>query len=93
MDPDPDRRILLWLTDSDLAPASFCAYVLKKTHNSKNQGFSYIFSLPLAWCLRVLYLTRYSIYLNWQEEHPEDYRLVMRKDVVEKELADEDQNR
>jgi hypothetical protein len=28
-----------------------------------------------------------------QEEHPEDYRLVMRKDVVEKELADEDQNR
>jgi hypothetical protein len=43
--------------------------------------------------LQVLYLTRYSIYLNWQEEHPEDYRLVMRKDVVEKELADEDQNR
>jgi hypothetical protein len=39
----------------------------------------------------VLYYANY--FLCVKEEHPEDYKLVMRKDVVEKELADEDQNR
>jgi hypothetical protein len=68
------------------------------SRRSKNIRFrNTAFLLPLLSydiCKYCRYLTRYySLYLNWQEEHPEDYRLVMRKDVVEKELADEDQNR